>query len=91
MTDEQERDNREAHERRELIKSLASEMPSYSDFISRLKKHAELKKLGSEELKKLASKAWAEKYACKRKDTRKHTDAMSRAILTGFETNRRRH
>ena len=47
MTDEQERDNREAHERRELIKSLASEMPSYSDFISRLKKHAELKKLGS--------------------------------------------
>ena len=91
MTDEQERDNREWHKRRKLINSLASEMPSYSDFISRLKKHAELGKLGSGELKKLASKAWAEKYAYKRKDKRKHTDAMSRAILTGFETNRRRH
>ena len=71
MTDEQKRDNREEQERRELIDSLAREMPSYSDFISRLKKHAELRKLGSGELKKLASKAWAEKYARKRKDKEK--------------------
>ena len=89
--DIQERINRDEQERRELIAGIAREMKNYSDFISRLRKHAELRNVSSKKLNKLASKVWAEKYSSKRKDRRKHVDAMSRAVLTGFETNRRRH
>lgn len=76
---------------------LANECTDYGNLFDRARKHAGLKVVKTKVLKRLASIAWNQQITLKEKrEAQKNkgkgkADAMSRAILSGFESNRKRH